>query len=141
MALPPFLLIRNRALTVSDLIGYGHGQKGSNMSESAIGKSITPDATLKSTPDTVLWGYIAANLPPALTVKPGQIVEIEALSHQGLTTNKDPEKFFSAYGISTHEVLSDAKAVYAEVKRPKGAAVHILTGPIYVHGEIGRAHV
>jgi len=64
------------------------------MSESAINKPITSDASLKSTPDTVLWGYIAANLPPALTIKPGQIVEIEALSHQGLTTSNNPEKFF-----------------------------------------------
>jgi len=106
------------------------------MSETPINKFIQPDASLKSTPDTVLWGYIAANLPPALTVKPGQIVEIEALSHQGLTTNNDPEKFFSAYGIPNHEVLSDAKTVYAEVKRPKGASVHILTGPIYVEGAV-----
>ena len=104
------------------------------MSESAISKPITSDASLKSTPDTVLWGYIAANLPPALTIRPGQIVEIEALSHQGLTTNSNPEKFFSAYGIPNHEVLPDAKVVYSEVKRPKGASVHILTGPIYIDG-------
>lgn len=97
-----------------------------------IERPIVPNATLRSTPDTVLWGYIAANLPPALTIKSGEIVEIEALSHQGLTTNKDPEKFFAAYGISGHEVLTDAKTVFAEVKRPKGASVHILTGPIYV---------
>jgi len=104
------------------------------MSETSVHGSIQPDAWLKSTPDTVLWGYIAANLPPALTIRPGQIVEIEALSHQGLTTNNNPEKFFSAYGIPNHEVLPDAKVVYAEVKRPKGASVHILTGPIYVDG-------
>src|SRR4030095_12793014 len=94
--------------------------------------SIQVDAVLKSTPETVLWGYIAANLPPALTIRSGQVVEIEALSHQGLTTAKDPEKFFSAYGIAGNEVLADAKAVYAEVQRPKGASVHILTGPIYI---------
>ena len=67
---------------------------------------VQPDAILCSTPETVLWGYIAANLPPALTVKSGQVVEIEALSHQGLTTNKDPEKFFGAYGIPSNEVLA-----------------------------------
>ena len=104
------------------------------MSESAMSKPITSDASLKSTPDTVLWGYIAANLPPALTIKSGQTVEIEALSHQGLTTSNNPENFFAAYGISNHEVLPDAKAVYSEVKRPKGASVHILTGPIYIDG-------
>ena len=95
-------------------------------------RAVKPDATLRSTPDAVLWGYIAANLPPALTIKTGAIVEIEALSHQGLTTNKDPEKFFAAYGIPGNQVLPDAKAVFAEVRRPKGASVHILTGPIYI---------
>jgi acetamidase/formamidase len=94
--------------------------------------SVQPDAILRSTPDTVLWGYIAANLPPAVTIKSGQIIEIEALSHQGLTTNHDPEKFFGAYGIPANEVLADAKTVFSEVKRPKGASVHILTGPIYI---------
>lgn len=97
-----------------------------------LGASIEPNARLSSTPDTVLWGYIAANLPAALTIKSGEIVEIEALSHQGLTTSKDPEKFFATYGIPASEVLADAKTVYAQVKRPKGASVHILTGPIYI---------
>ena len=97
---------------------------------------IQPDATLNSTPDTVLWGYIAANLPPALTIKSGQIVQIDALSHQGLTTNQDPVKFFSSYGIRSEDVLPDAVTVYDRVKRPKGASVHILTGPIYVEGAV-----
>jgi acetamidase/formamidase len=99
-----------------------------------VSAPIHSDATLRSTPETVLWGYIAANLPPALTIQSGQIVEIEALSHQGLTTGKDPEKFFGAYGIPNNEVLADAKAIFAGAVRPKGASVHILTGPIYVDG-------
>ena len=97
-------------------------------------RSFPPDARLCSTPDTVLWGYIAANVPPALSIKSGQIVEIEALSHQGLTTAQDPEQFFNAHGIAAADVLPDAKTVFARVKRPKGASVHILTGPIYVEG-------
>src|SRR5678809_230450 len=96
--------------------------RGATMTESAIQPSVQPDATLKSTPETILWGYIAANLPPVLTIKSGQTVEIETLSHQGLTTNKDPEKFFAGYGISGNEVLVDAKNVYSQAKRPKGAS-------------------
>ena len=95
---------------------------------------ITPDATLSSTPDTVLWGYLATNLPPALTIKSGQIVRIDALSHQGLTTSQDPVKFFGNYGIPPDQVLPDAVTVYSQVKRPKGASVHVLTGPIYIEG-------
>jgi acetamidase/formamidase len=93
---------------------------------------VQADAKLLSTPETVLWGYFASNLKPALTIQPGQIVEIEALSHQGLTTADDPAKFFGAYGIAAEDVLPDAKVIYSQVKRPKGASVHIVTGPIYV---------
>jgi acetamidase/formamidase len=93
---------------------------------------VLPDARLRSTPDTVLWGYLAANLPPALTITTGQKVEIDALSHQGLTTDRDPIEFFAAYGVAGSDVLPDAVAVYNQVKRPKGASVHILTGPIYI---------
>jgi acetamidase/formamidase len=113
-------------------------QQAATPSRAALSATIEPrrqpDATLRSTPETILWGYIAANLPPALTIESGATVEIEALSHQGLTTGKDPEKFFAAYGIASSEVLADAKTVYAEVMRPKGASVHVLTGPIYVEG-------
>ena len=92
------------------------------------------DARLRSTPETVLWGYLAANLAPALTIQSGQVVEIESLSHQGLTTDRDPAQFFGAYGIAAEKVLPDAMEVFAQAKRPKGASVHILTGPIYVEG-------
>lgn len=94
--------------------------------------TVQPDAILRSTPETVLWGYIAANLSPALTIRSGQVLEIEALSHQGLTTSRDPEKFFAAYDVPSSEVLGDAKAIYAQASRPRGASVHILTGPVYV---------
>jgi acetamidase/formamidase len=104
------------------------------MRTSSLIQHSAPDALLRSSPDTVLWGYIAANLPPALSVEPGAVVEIEALSHQGLTTQNDPEQFFASYGIPGGEVLPDAKMIFSGVKRPKGASVHILTGPIYIDG-------
>jgi hypothetical protein len=47
----------------------------SNQPQVAV--AVQPDATLRSTAETVLWGYIAANLTPALTIQSGQIVEIE----------------------------------------------------------------
>jgi hypothetical protein len=75
----------------------------------------SPDAILGSTPDTVLWGYLAANLPPAITVTSGQTVRINTLSHQGLTTSQDPVRFFGGYGIPPDQVLPDAVAVYSQV--------------------------
>jgi len=93
-----------------------------------------PDVTLRSTADNVVWGYLPANVPPALTIKSGAIVEIDTLSHQGLLTNQDPVQFFAAHGIAPDQVLPDAVEVYSKLKRPKGASVHLLTGPLYVEG-------
>ena len=41
----------------------------------------TPDATLRSTPETVVWGYFAADIPPVLRIKSGQTVKIDTVSH------------------------------------------------------------
>ena len=94
----------------------------------------TPDATLRSTPETVIWGYLTADLPPALTIKSGQTVKIDTVSHQGLLTKDDPVTFFGQAGISQDQVLQDAIDIYKTVPRSRGMSVHVLTGPIYVEG-------
>ena len=93
-----------------------------------------PDATLRSTPDTVIWGYLTADMPPALTIKSGQTVKIDTVSHQGLMSKDDPTTFFGTAGIPPDQVLQDAKDIYGMVKRVKGLSAHVLTGPLYVEG-------
>jgi acetamidase/formamidase len=93
-----------------------------------------PDATLRSTPQTVVWGYITADLPPALTIKSGQTVKIDTVSHQGLMTSDNPVTFFGADGIPSDQVLQDASDIYRMVSRVKGLSAHVLTGPLYVDG-------
>ena len=61
--------------------------------------SSAPDTTLNSTPDHVIWAYLAADLPSVLTIQSGQIVQIDTVSHQGITSDQDPVKFFGDYGI------------------------------------------
>jgi acetamidase/formamidase len=67
-----------------------------------------PDVTLGSTPDTVVWGYISARVPPVLRIKSGTTVRIDTMSHQGLVTRDDPVTFFGRAGIKPEEVLQDA---------------------------------
>jgi acetamidase/formamidase len=90
------------------------------------------DVTLGSTPDTVVWGYISAAVPPVLRIKSGTTVRIDTMSHQGLVTRDDPVTFFGRAGIKPEEVLQDAKDIYAKVPHPRGLGVHVLTGPIYI---------
>jgi len=91
---------------------------------------------LKATPATVHRGILSPGWAPVLNIKSGQTVEIETISHAGLTD--DPVKFFAAAGIPASEVLPEAVAV---AKMPPDAtpgrpspSVHVLTGPIYIDG-------
>ena len=94
----------------------------------------SPDAVLRSKPETLIWGYIAADRVPVLRIRSGQTVRIDTVTHQGLNTSQDPVAFFGAAGIAPEEVLQDAVDVYREMKRADGAGPHILTGPVYVEG-------
>jgi acetamidase/formamidase len=89
---------------------------------------------LRSRPETVSWGWIAADRAPVLRVKSGQIVRIDTVTHQGLNTDRDPIPFFGAAGIKPGAVLEDAADIYRGVKRGEGAGPHILTGPVHVEG-------
>ena len=96
----------------------------------------TVDAHLASTPSTVVWGYIPPGRNPVLTIKSGQTVKIDTLSHQGMAQGVDPVTFFGAGGIQPAQVLKDAMDVYYQVGklRTKEGGAHVLTGPIHVEG-------
>ncbi|MGQ0750199.1 MAG: acetamidase/formamidase family protein [Betaproteobacteria bacterium] len=100
----------------------------------SIPSRYTPDATVRSTPETVSWGWIAANRSPVLRVQSGQTVRIDTVSNQGINTRQDPVSFFAAAGIRPEEVLQDAKDIFSTVRRDEDAGAHVLTGPIYVEG-------
>ncbi|HKA43857.1 MAG TPA: acetamidase/formamidase family protein [Burkholderiales bacterium] len=94
----------------------------------------TVDAALRSTPETVIWGWIAADRPPVLRVKSGDTVRIETVTHQGINTPDDPVTFFGRAGISVEKVLPEAIDIHRQVKRGANAGPHIVTGPIYIEG-------
>ena len=85
-------------------------------------ESLEPSAlhVLRATPATVHWGHFDASLAPALTVRSGDLIQMEAISHHA---GDDPDLMFDA-GI---------EALFAGVppgeRRP---GPHIMTGPIYV---------
>lgn len=78
---------------------------------------------LKSTPETVHWGYFDAKLKPALAIESGDTVIIECISG-----NPD----WMPPPSSGFKILPDLKTVHEKVKQ--GSGNHILTGPIHVRG-------
>lgn len=78
--------------------------------------------TLRATPDNVHWGYFDASIAPALTIKSGDLIYAEALTHHA--------------GDAPHLMMDDAlhalwKAIPEHDRNP---GVHIMTGPIHVAG-------
>ena len=77
---------------------------------------------LPANKDTVHWGYFDCSLAPALKVKSGDLVRVEAVTHHA--------------GDAPDLLMDDRiRQLYNDVpeddRRP---GVHILTGPIYVEG-------
>jgi acetamidase/formamidase len=89
-------------------------------------------AILRSTPETVSWGWIAADRAPVARVTSGQVVRIDTVTHQGLNTSQDPVAFFGAAGIAPGKVLADAQEIYRRVRKEQDAGPHLLTGPVFV---------
>ena len=75
---------------------------------------------LPATPSTVHWGYFDPRLAPALTVAPGDLVAIEALTHHA---GDAPDLLMDAGIVEVFDRVND-----------RGPGPHLLTGPIAVDG-------
>jgi len=80
---------------------------------------------LKVTPQTVAWGYYWAGAKPVLTIRSGDVVEIQ-------TVSGNPATLESA-GLAADQIQPELRRLYAEVaKESRGPGGHLLTGPIAV---------
>lgn len=92
---------------------------------------------LRSTAGTVTWGWLpTATTPPVLTVRPGETVTVDTVSHEGILEDqgRDPRSFFGRFGVAPGDVLHDAADIAASYP-PRDAAVagpHVVTGPIRI---------
>jgi acetamidase/formamidase len=81
---------------------------------------------LRATPEHCYWGYIDQAQPPVLTVDPGDVVHVQAVTHHA--------------GDAPDLMMDDGvRAIWdAIAEADRGPGVHILTGPIHVRGaEVG----
>jgi acetamidase/formamidase len=78
---------------------------------------------LRSSPETVHWGYLDGGLEPVLMVDSGDRVIVESVSG-------NPE--WMPAKSTGFQILPELKDIHQRVRR--GTGNHILTGPIYVRG-------
>lgn len=75
---------------------------------------------LKATPETVHWGYFSPEIKPALTVRSGDLIEAEAVTHHA---GDAPELMFDE---GVERIFRDIDPA------TRAPGVHIMTGPIHV---------
>jgi acetamidase/formamidase len=93
------------------------------------------DAHLRSTPENTILGGYPIDLPPALTIRSGQTVKIDAISQSGVTNaTYSPETYFGAFGVKPWEILPDATAFWNSLPNRTRYGPHINTGPLYLTG-------
>lgn len=89
--------------------------------------------------DGLSWGWVrGAGAEPVERAAPGDVLTIDTISHEGILPDqgRDPVEFFSGYGVSPHDVLSDAVALAASAL-PHDQSVdgpHVVTAPVWVEG-------
>ena len=88
---------------------------------------------VESTPDHVIWGELfKPDSEPILTVKSGDLVALETISHEGILADQgDTVEFLTGQGIDSEDILPDQLEVKANVEKT-GPGPHVITGPIYV---------
>ena len=77
---------------------------------------------LRSTPETVAWGYYVSTKQPALYIESGDMVDVTTM----ITSR--PRRLEAA-GIPPEEIQQDLRDIVEQVT-DRGPGGHILTGPL-----------
>jgi len=101
--------------------------------------TINGDHYLASTPGQISWGWLpTVETPSPLTMRSGQTVTIDTVSHEGILEDqgRDPISFFGGFGVARDQVLRDAIEIAAAhpVRDARASGPHIVTGPIRIAG-------
>ncbi|WP_432505715.1 acetamidase/formamidase family protein [Kineococcus arenarius] len=94
------------------------------------------DHHLRATSDTLVWGGFPIDQEPGATMKSGETVRIDTISHTGIT-NPDvaPEDYWKALGVDRSEILPESWGFWQSLpERQNLGGGHVLTGPVYVEG-------
>lgn len=98
----------------------------------AAAEPIKPDYHLASTPENTVI-LLSADNPPVLTIKSGQIVEIDTLCLFGMS-NEHPEQFFIDNGVPLDSPVAQEMLALKKMVMAAPVAGTTMTGPIAIEG-------
>src|SRR5271155_5174340 len=96
---------------------------------SVLAAAVVPaaDYKIKAAPENIAWGYYWSDAKPVLTVKSGDVVEIQ-------TVSGNPQNLERA-GLPPDQIQAELRKVNTDIPREaRGPGGHILTGPVAIEG-------
>ena len=101
-----------------------------------IDGGVAADHFVPSRPENLSWGWYPIDKKPVLTIRSGETVRIDTLSHAGATQDENPVTYLTGLGVPREEILGDVLDFWASRdERPRqGRSGHVITGPIYIEG-------
>src|ERR1700689_748995 len=82
---------------------------------------------LKVTPQTIAWGYYWSAAKPVLSIRSGDVVEIQ-------TVSGNPERLEQA-GLPPNQIPLALRTIYKEIPQDqRGPGGYLLTGPVAIEG-------
>ena len=100
----------------------------------ALAQEAEPTHHVTSTPENVVWGWYPIDRPPVLSIRSGETVRIDTLTHAGTTQAEEPVAYLGQFGVAPDEILPEVVAFWTtRGDRPRaGRSAHVITGPIYI---------
>ncbi|HXV62472.1 MAG TPA: acetamidase/formamidase family protein [Vicinamibacteria bacterium] len=94
------------------------------------------DHFVPSRPENLTWGWYPIDKKPVLTLRSGETVRVDTLSHAGATQDENPVTYLTGLGVPRNEILQDVLDFWSSRdERPReGRSGHVITGPIYIEG-------
>ena len=74
---------------------------------------IEEDYFVESSPENVSWGWYPIDKEPVLTIRSGQTVRINTLTHVGATQDEEPVAYLTARGIPREQITQDVLDFWA----------------------------
>ena len=146
---PAWLLSPGAEEALAGVNGVGRGKFGEapfdTIGRRPPGRALQPGVGrttgtyVRSTPETVLWGYLPnADTKRVATVRSGSVVTFDGVSHEGMLEDqgRNPLEYFTDHRVPESDVLRDQQSIARSKMEHdfEDDGPHIVTGPVHVAG-------
>jgi len=109
---------------------------GASVVATAQDETVEADHHVLSRPENLSWGWYPIDKKPVLSIRSGETVRVDTLTHAGATQDENPIAYLTGLGVPREEILKDVLDFWiSRDGRPReGRGGHVITGPIYIDG-------